>query len=87
MMPYFKGEVAESPRKEIFYFDAGGNLNALRYNNWKIHFTIMEGSINEAYRKTLSWPIVINLRADPFEVSWKSSIYTRCFASLSGCII
>ncbi|MGI9546599.1 MAG: arylsulfatase [Flavobacteriaceae bacterium] len=67
----------ESPRNEIFYFDAGGNLNALRYKNWKIHFTIMEGSINEAYRKTPSWPIVINLRADPFEVSFKSALYTR----------
>ena len=69
----------ESPRKEIFYFDAGSNLNALRYKDWKIHFTIMEGSINEAYRKTPSWPIVINLRADPFEVSWKSSMYTRWY--------
>jgi arylsulfatase A-like enzyme len=69
----------ESPRNEIFYFDAGGNLNALRYKNWKIHFTIMEGSINEAYRKTPSWPIVINLRADPFEVSYKSSMYTRWY--------
>jgi len=69
----------ESPRNEIYYFDAGGNLNALRYKNWKIHFTIMEGSINEAYRKTPSWPIVINLRADPFEVSYKSSMYTRWY--------
>ena len=79
MIPYFKGE-EENPRHEIFYFDAGGNLNALRYNNWKIHFTIMEGSINEAYRKTPSWPVVINLRADPFEVSWKSAMYLRWYA-------
>ncbi len=80
MMPYFQGEVDEAPRKEIFYFDAGGNLNAIRYNNWKLHFAIMEGSINEAYRKTPSWPIVINLRADPFEVSWESALYTRWYA-------
>jgi arylsulfatase len=39
----------------------------------------MEGSINEGYRKTPSWPLVINLRADPFEVSWKSSMYTRWY--------
>jgi arylsulfatase A-like enzyme len=80
MLPYFKGEVSESPRREIFYFDAGGNLNAIRYNNWKLHFAIMEGSINEAYRKTPSWPIVINLRADPYEVSWKAALYTRWYA-------
>ena len=66
-------------RNEIFYFDASGNLNALRYRDWKIHFTIMEGSINEAYRKTPSWPIVINLRMDPFEVSPDSALYVRSF--------
>jgi arylsulfatase len=80
MLPFWKGDVDESPRKEIFYFDAGGNLNAVRYNNWKIHFTIMEGPINEAYRKTPSWPVVINLRADPFEVSWKAAMYLRWYA-------
>ncbi|MEP4373817.1 MAG: sulfatase-like hydrolase/transferase, partial [Algoriphagus sp.] len=80
MMPYFKGEVSESPRKEIFYFDAAGNMNAIRYQNFKLHFTIMEGSIAEAYRKSPSWPIVINLRADPFEVSWKSALYIKWYA-------
>ncbi|WP_075591289.1 arylsulfatase [Labilibacter marinus] len=79
MMDAWKGSTEEHPRKEIFYFDAGANLNALRYNNWKIHFTIMEGSINEAYRKTPAWPLVINLRADPFEVSWESAMYTRWY--------
>jgi len=52
IMPFLNGEVSEAPRKEIFYFDQGGNLNALRYNDWKLHFTIMEGAINTAYRKT-----------------------------------
>jgi arylsulfatase len=80
LLPFFKGEVDQSPRKEIFYFDAGGNLNAIRYNDFKLHFTIMEGSIAEAYRKSPSWPIVINLRADPYEVSWQSALYTRWYA-------
>ncbi|MDW7694668.1 arylsulfatase [Flammeovirgaceae bacterium SG7u.111] len=80
LLPYFKGEVDEAPRKEIFYFDAAGNLNAIRYKDWKLHFTIMEGSINEAYRKSPSWPIAINLRADPYEVSWKAALYTRWYA-------
>jgi len=64
-------------RKEIFYFDAGGNLNALRYQDWKIHFAIMEGAINEAYRKTPSWPLVVNLRQDPFEMTPEAALYTR----------
>ncbi|UXI04546.1 arylsulfatase [Photobacterium sp. TY1-4] len=66
-------------RNEIFYFDAGGNLNALRYKDWKIHFSIMEGAINEAYRKTPSWPLLINLRMDPFEVGPDSALYIRHF--------
>ncbi|MDB4583468.1 arylsulfatase [Draconibacterium sp.] len=79
LLPLWKGEVKENPRKEIMYFDAGGNLNAIRYNDWKLHFTIMEGSINEGYRKQPSWPLAINLRADPYEVSWESALYTRWY--------
>ncbi|NMT18944.1 arylsulfatase, partial [Vibrio parahaemolyticus] len=33
------GKADEGARKEIFYFDAGGNLNAVRYKDWKIHFS------------------------------------------------
>ncbi len=66
-------------RDEIMYFDAGGNLNALRYRDWKIHFAIMEGSINEAYRKSPSWPLVVNLRQDPFEVTPDAALYTRWY--------
>jgi arylsulfatase len=80
LMPFWKGEVKENPRNEIFYFDQGGNLNALRYRNWKLHFAYMEGAINEAFRVAPAWPLVINLRADPFEVSWKASLYTRWYA-------
>ena len=78
MMPYFKGEVAKSPRNSIFYFDQGGNLNAVRVGNWKLHFTIVEGPINEAIRVQRAWPIVVNLRADPYEVMWRDSqMYLR----------
>ncbi len=78
-MGLLSGET-EGARNEIFYFDAGGNLNALRYKQWKVAFTIMEGSINEAYRKTPSWPIIVSLRQDPFEVSMDSALYTRWYA-------
>ncbi len=39
----------------------------------------MEGSINEAYRKTPSWPLIINLRMDPYEVGPDSAMYVRDF--------
>ncbi|MCX7546651.1 arylsulfatase [Xanthomarina sp. F1114] len=80
ILPFLKGEVEESPRKEIFYFDAAGNMNAIRYGDWKLHFTIMEGDITEAYRKSPSWPYVINLRADPYEVSPDSRMYIKWYA-------
>jgi arylsulfatase len=71
----------EGKRKEIFYFDAGGNMNAIRYQNWKIHFCVMEGDITTAYRKSPSWPIVINLRQDPFErFAFESRMYLRWMA-------
>lgn len=73
------GKAETGARNEIFYFDAGGHLNALRYKDWKIHFTIMEGAINEAYRKTPSWPLIVNLRMDPFEVGPDSALYVRHF--------
>jgi arylsulfatase len=66
-------------RNEIFYFDAAGNLNALRYKDWKVHFSIMEGAINTAYRKTPSWPLIVNLRMDPFEVGPDAALYIRQF--------
>ena len=64
-MPFFQGKEQKSPRHEIFYFDQGGNLNAVRYDDWKVNFAITEGAINTAYRKTPAWPIIVNLRADP----------------------
>lgn len=73
------GKADEGARKEIFYFDAGGNLNAVRYKDWKIHFSVMEGAINEAYRKTPSWPLIVNLRMDPFEVGPDAALYVRHF--------
>ena len=39
----------------------------------------MEGAINEAYRKTPSWPLIVNLRMDPYEVGPDSALYIRNF--------
>ena len=66
-LPYLQGKEDKSPRHEIFYFDQGGNLNAVRYDDWKVSFAITEGAINTAYRKTPAWPLIVNFRADPFE--------------------
>ena len=38
LVPYLKGEVKESPRKEMLYWSDDGDLMALRYGNWKAVF-------------------------------------------------
>ncbi len=66
-LPYFKGEVEESPRKEILYFSQGGELNAIRVQDWKIHFATQVGNIATGTRSVPGWPLIVNLRADPYE--------------------
>jgi arylsulfatase A-like enzyme len=80
-MPFFKGEEAKGPRREIFYFDDNASLNALRVDDWKIHFKIMEGNLTSAVLKPLNMPHVINLRQDPFErFPSESAMYFRWWA-------
>jgi arylsulfatase A-like enzyme len=77
-MPFFRGEMAEGPRREIFYFDDNGNMNALRYNNWKIEFSWIEGNLFTGKRTSMNVPLVVNLREDPFErAPFESEMYRR----------
>ena len=75
---YLAGE-GESEWDQIFYFSADGELNAVRWNDWKVHFAYYEGkNIAEAVRVETLWPTIINLRADPFEEMWEESgMYLR----------
>jgi arylsulfatase len=80
-MTFFKGEQEKSPRREIFYFDDSANLNAVRVEDWKISFRIMEGNLLTSTSKSPNTPIVTNLRQDPFErYRDESSMYFRWFA-------
>ncbi len=70
-LPYLTGETKESPRQEYFYFSDDGDLLAMRYDNWKVHFAQQrqEGTLalwGEPFVKTrLPW--LYNLRTDPYE--------------------
>jgi arylsulfatase A-like enzyme len=66
-MPYFKGEEKKGPRQEIYYFGQGGELNAIRVQDWKIHFATQVGNIATGTRSVPGWPVLVNLRADPYE--------------------
>jgi len=80
-LPRFKGEADEGPRQQIFYFDADGNLNAVRWNDWKIHFAVLEGNITDAMRFQTNWPKIVHLKADPYEHAWEESgMYLRWMA-------
>jgi arylsulfatase A-like enzyme len=67
-LPYFQGEEKSGPREQIYYFDQGGNLNAVRWNDWKVSFAVAsEGNIATATREVPSWAMITNLRMDPYE--------------------
>jgi arylsulfatase A-like enzyme len=80
-LPYFKGEAKKGPREEIFYFGQNGDLNAVRWNDWKVSFAQENGSIESAVRDVTAWPEVVNLRADPYEKGPRESgMYLRWFS-------
>lgn len=68
LSPRLKGEVETGPRDVVYYFDQGGNLNAIRWNDWKLAFAVnSEGNIATATREVPSWANIFNLRMDPYE--------------------
>ena len=80
-LPYFKGEVKKGPREEIIYFGQGGELNAVRWNDWKVNFAGVEGNIATGQRIVTDWPLIVNLRADPYEtMPFHSAMYLRWYA-------
>jgi arylsulfatase A-like enzyme len=66
-LPFFKGEVAEGPRHEFFYFGNTADLMAMRYNAWKVSFKTIKGNLFTGQTETTQAPIVTNLRQDPWE--------------------
>jgi arylsulfatase len=65
--PYFQGKASAGPRDSIYYFDQGGNLNAIRWNDWKLSFAVAHGNIATGVRETPAWSLIANLRMDPYE--------------------
>ena len=66
-MPYFQGKDKEGPRNPIYYFDQGGNLNAIRFRDWKVSFATQHGNIATGMRSVSAWALIANLRMDPYE--------------------
>jgi len=70
-LPYLTGEEKTGPRVEFFYFSDDGDLLALRYGNWKMHFKVQDqaGTLRIWQREfeNLRIPYLFNLRTDPYE--------------------
>jgi arylsulfatase len=70
MLPYLKGETAEGPRKEFFYFSDTGDLLNLRYKRFKLVFAEQRAHGFDVWSNPftfLRFPKLYDLRADPFE--------------------
>jgi len=79
LIPFFKGDVKESPRKEFLYWSDDGDLFALRYQNWKVSFIEQYHEGFDIWSKEythLRVPMIYNLRSDPFERGPESFLYT-----------
>jgi len=75
LMPFLKGDVKQSPRKEFIYWSDDGDLMAIRYNEWKAAFyeqhsemsTELPVGVWQGQFTKLRVPNLYNLRSDPFE--------------------
>ena len=78
MLDYFQsGGEGPGPRQEIFYFTDVGQLAAVRHGDAKVHFMVQEAHGFDVWKNPytpLSWPSLVNLRADPFERAMHESI-------------
>jgi len=71
LIPFLKGEVKENPRKGFLYWSDDGELMALRYGNWKVHFMVQRAHGFHVWAEplvSLRVPWILNLRSNPFEI-------------------
>jgi len=75
LLPFFKGEVKDTPREGFLYWSDDGDLLALRVRDWKISFMEQHTEITpetpmgvwQGQFTKLRAPNLYNLRTDPFE--------------------
>ena len=85
LMPFLKGEVKQSPRKEFIYWSDDGDLMAIRYEQWKATFFEQNTEISpqtpvgvwQGQFTKLRVPNLYNLRTDPFERGPTSHLLRR----------
>jgi arylsulfatase len=71
LLPFLDGEIAENPRPGFIYWSDDGDLMALRYGNWKMHFLQQRAHGLGVWEEPLvatRAPTFFNLRSNPFEI-------------------
>ncbi|PYP78818.1 MAG: arylsulfatase [Gemmatimonadetes bacterium] len=70
MVPYFTGQVKESPRQALVYFSDDGEIIAVRVGDYKFHLAEQHANQMRQWQQPfvkLRLPTIVNLRRDPFE--------------------
>ena len=70
LIPLLNGKVAKSPRPGFMYWGDDGDLMAIRFSDWKVHFAVQRAEGLLAWQEPLvplRFPLLVNLRTDPFE--------------------
>jgi arylsulfatase A-like enzyme len=70
LLPFLKGEAKDNPRRAFLYWSDDGDLVALRFQQWKVHFMEQRAHGLGVWREpfvALRVPKIFNVRADPFE--------------------
>jgi arylsulfatase len=84
VLPALKGEAKEWPRKEMMYWSDDGDLMALRYTKWKIIFLEQRAEGFKVWQEPfvrLRFPMLIDLRSDPFERAPFAAMYYSDWAA------
>ena len=80
LLPFFKGEIQESPRKGFLYWSDDGDVLAIRVETWKVCFKEQLATGLNVWRQeftNMRIPKFYNLRADPFERGDESIFYDK----------
>jgi arylsulfatase len=70
MIPYFTGEVKESPRNWIMYMSDDGEVMAMRVGDYKFNLAVQRANTMSQWAEPfvkLRVPHIMHLRRDPFE--------------------
>jgi arylsulfatase len=76
MIEYFSGKTKESPRRQFIYVTDGGDIAAIRVDDWKAMYLENRAEQLQVWREpfvSLRLPLLFNLRRDPFEKSQHNS--------------